>query len=65
MTMMDEPDTALETYVDGAATILGLAIEPEWRDAVLANMRAIARSARFVMAAPLGDHNEAAPVFRA
>ena len=61
----DDPATALESYIDSLAATLGLAIEPAWSDAVLANMRTIAQAADLVMAYPLADHDEAAPVFRA
>ena len=61
----DGAEDPLAVLVDALAIVHGLTIEPEWRPAVLANMSAIAQAARLVMAYPLDDADEAAPVFAA
>ena len=55
----------LDRIVDALALVHGLTIEPEWREAVMANVTAIAQAARLVMAYPLDDADEPAPVFSA
>ena len=49
---------------DGAAA-QRLAIEPAWRGDVIAHLKATAAAARLVLAFPLPDELEPAPVFRA
>ena len=61
---MDDAKKALDAYVDNLSMVLDLHIEEEWRDAVLDNMRTIAQAAHLIMSYPIGDHDEAAPVFR-
>ena len=58
-------DQALGAIVDATAPLLGIAIRPEWRDAVVANLRATRAAARLVEELPLDDELEPAPVFRA
>ncbi len=55
----------MEAVVDALAIVHGLTIEPDWRPAVAANMAVIAQAARLVMAYPLSDADELAPVFSA
>ncbi len=55
--------TPNETYLDAAAALQGLTIAPEWRAAVLAHFEAIAKAATLVLAIPLEDEIEAAPVY--
>ena len=55
----------LAAVVDALTLVHGLTIEAEWRPTVLANMTAIAQAAGLVMAYPLDDADEAAPVFAA
>ena len=51
--------------IDGAAALLGLAIEPEWKPAVRLNLDAILRQGRLVEEFALPDEAEPASVFRA
>ncbi len=51
--------------VDAAATLFGVAMEPAWREAAVANFAAIAAAARLVLGFPLDDEAEPSPVFRA
>jgi hypothetical protein len=44
---------------------LGLAIEPDWRPGIIANLNAVKRAADLVLGLDLGDHAEPAPVFLA
>lgn len=61
----ERPPVDHRAIIDAVAPLLGLAIEPEWRDAVIANLAATARAAELVLALPLDDEVEPAPVFRA
>jgi hypothetical protein len=58
-------DAALLAYLDGAAALHGIPVDPAWRGEVLANMKAVANAARLVLSFPLGDEAEPGPVFRA
>ena len=44
--------------------MLGLTIEDDWRPVVEMHFAAITKAAEAVLAFPLDDHAEAAPVFR-
>lgn len=63
--MTDTPDPAAlaAAYVDHAAALLGLTIEPAWRDGVVRNLAGHLMVARLVMEFPLCDEDEPAPVF--
>ena len=61
-----EVDSAAAAAVlDAMAPALGLKIDPAWRGEVIAHWLATARAARLVLAFPLDDEVEPAPVFRA
>ena len=62
---MDTSDEAIERYVAAALPLLGVAIAPEWRATVHANLAAILRAAAFAAELPLDDESEPAPVFEA
>ena len=49
--------------VDHAAALLGLTIEPAWREGVVRNLAGHLMAARLVMEFPLRDEDESAPVF--
>jgi pterin-4a-carbinolamine dehydratase len=53
-----------ENYVDAAASVAELAIDPAHRPGVLANFERIARLAALIMEFPLDEHVEAAPMFK-
>ena len=60
--MSSEPfDT--DRHVDHMAAVMGLTIEPAWRESVVANMAATKAVADLVLAFPLDEHVEPAPVF--
>lgn len=52
-----------ETHVAHMADVMGLTIRPEWREGVVANMKATARAAGLVTEFALDEHVEPAPVF--
>ena len=52
-----------EAVIDAMAPLLGLAILPEYRPGVAANLRIVADFAALMLEPPLGDHAEPAPVF--
>ncbi len=54
-----------EKHVDHMAAVMGLAIDPAWRQSVVDNMAATAAVAELVLSFPLDDHVEPAPVFEA
>ena len=58
---MTEPE--LDAYMDASAAVLGIAIDPAWRDAVRANLALSLRMAATVAAFPLEDEAEPTPVF--
>jgi len=58
-------DIALEAHIDAAPALVGLSIDPAYRDGVKTHLRATANAARLVLAFPLDDEAEPAPVFRA
>jgi len=59
------PDQSFDApaYLDAAAQLLGLAIDPAHRPGVLLNLERIAEMAALVMEFPLPDEIEPAPVF--
>ena len=58
------PETGdLETYVDAAAAMLGLALDPAHRPGVVTNLRRIVEMAALVNDFPLPEDCEPAPVF--
>jgi hypothetical protein len=59
--MADQID--IEPYVDAAAALVGLDLDPEHRPGVILNMERIAAMAALVMDFPLPDETEPAPVF--
>lgn len=58
-------DDELDAFMDASARALGISIEPEWRAAVRANLAVTFRLGNIVLAAPLDDAAEPAPIFRA
>jgi hypothetical protein len=60
--MSGEPFDA-EAYVDAAARLIGLPIEPAHRPGVVLNFERIAQMAALVMEFPLPEETEPAPVF--
>ena len=60
---MTDPAT-IAAYVDHAAPLVGLALTPEQRDGVIRNLAITFVVAELIMAFPLPDDVDAAPVFR-
>ena len=60
--LADRPSD-IETYVDAAAALIELPLDPAHRPGVIVNMQRIAEMARLVMAFPLPEETEPAPVF--
>jgi Protein of unknown function (DUF4089) len=55
----------LDAWLDANAALLGIAIAPEWRDAVRLHLRITRDMAQSVMDFLLPDDADPAPVFRA
>jgi hypothetical protein len=55
----------LDGFVEAAARVLALPVEPEWRAAIKANLEVNLRLAAFVAEFALPDETEPAPVFTA
>jgi hypothetical protein len=53
-----------QAYVDAAAALIGLPIDPAHRPGVVLNFERLAQMAALVMEFPLPDEAEPAPVFR-
>ena len=60
---MADPSFDADAYLDAAASLLDLSIDPAHRPGVLLNLRRIAEMAALVMEFPLPDEVEPAPVF--
>jgi hypothetical protein len=58
-------DAMIEATVEAAAPLLGIEIDPDWKQAVAANLKATSDAARLVLDFPLDDELEPAAVFRA
>ena len=52
-------------FIDAAARVLDLAIEPSWKPAIEANLEATLQLAASFMEFPLPDEAEPAPIFTA
>ena len=57
-------DKDREAALDATIALLGLTIEPDWREAILAHMKVTAEAAQFVLEFPLEDDVESAAVFQ-
>jgi hypothetical protein len=55
----------LDGFIDAAARVLALPVEPQWRAAIKANLETNLRLAAFVAEFALPDETEPAPVFTA
>jgi 1-carboxybiuret hydrolase subunit AtzG-like protein len=62
--MTKKPDP-LDAYIDSAAALLGLPLEPEWKPAVRANLEVTLKLAALVGEKELPDDAEPAPVYQA
>ena len=51
-------------YLEEAAALLGLDIDPAYKPGIVANLQGAAQVARAFLDFPLGDDDEAGPVFR-
>lgn len=58
-------DVELDAYMDASAAMLGLRIEPAWRDSIRFNLATTFRLGAVVLDDPLDDEAEPAPVFEA
>lgn len=63
--MTDIDDKALAAYAEAAAKALQIPVQPEWKPAIEANLKATLRLAMLVAEFKLPDHSEPAPVFEA
>jgi len=61
--LADRPFDA-ESYVDAAAALIGMPLDPAHRTGVILNIERVAEMAALVMAFPLSEETEPAPVFR-
>ena len=55
----------IDAWLDANAALLGIPIEPEWRDAVRQHLRITRDIAQLVLEFPLPDEADPAPIFRA
>jgi len=61
---MSAPKFDAAAWIDQAAPLMGVSIDPAWQTGVAANLQRMAELAALVMAEDLGDHEDAAPVYR-
>ena len=61
---MSDPDI-LDAWLDANAALLGIAVAPEWRDAVRLHVRITCELAHHVLEFQLPDEADPAPVFHA
>ena len=59
------PSDPLDGFIDAAARLLALPVEPQWRAAIKANLEVNLRMANFVAEFGLPDETEPAPIFAA
>ncbi len=57
------PDIDIPAYVDQAAAVIGLPIDPAHRPGVIMNFERVAGMAALVLGLPLSDTDEVAPVY--
>ena len=55
----------LEAWLDANAALLGIAVAPEWRDAVRLHLRITSELAQHVLDFQLSNDADPAPVFHA
>lgn len=55
----------VDKLIDSGTALLGIPIQPEWREAIRANLLVTLRLADTVDKFPLPDEADPAPVFRA
>jgi hypothetical protein len=58
-------DPKLDDFITAAARVLDLPLEPEWQDAIKANLEVTLRHAAMVAEFALPDEAEPAPIYRA
>ncbi|HVH77932.1 MAG TPA: DUF4089 domain-containing protein [Stellaceae bacterium] len=61
--MSDGDSFDVEAYVDAAARLIGLPLDPAHRPGVVLNLQRIAQMAALVMEFPLPEETEPAPVY--
>jgi hypothetical protein len=59
------PPDPLDSFVEAAARVLALPVEPQWLPAIKANLEVNLRLAAFVAEFSLPDEAEPAPIFTA
>lgn len=63
--MADKPDFDALAVIDAVGPMIGIDIEPEYREGIAANLKLTAEFAVVVLAFRLDDTNQPAPVFEA
>jgi hypothetical protein len=58
-------NAALDAWIDAGTAALGIAVKPEWREAIRIHLAISLDHLETVLAADLSDHVDPAPVFRA
>jgi hypothetical protein len=60
---MGTDEDALDEFIDAAARTLGIAVEPQWKPGIKANLQVTLRVGAMVAEFELPDEAEPAPVF--
>jgi hypothetical protein len=58
-------DAALDAWIDAGTAALGIALKPEWREAIRMHLAISLGHAETVLAGDLSDHLDPAPVYLA
>jgi hypothetical protein len=61
----DSPRGGLDAYIDAAAGLLAIPLDPAWIGAIGSNLAVLRAAAAHVAEFPLPDEAEAAPVYEA
>ena len=61
---MEDQSLDADAYVDAAARLVGLPLDPAHRPGVVVNLKRIAQMAALVMEFPLPEETEPAPVYQ-
>ena len=60
-----KPPDPLESYIDAAAQVLGIPVQPEWKGEIRANLDVTFKLAALVAEKELPDDAEPAQIFKA
>ncbi|MGJ4855964.1 DUF4089 domain-containing protein [Labrys sp. KB_33_2] len=63
--MSDKPEFDAQAVIDAMAPMIGIEVDPDFREGVAANLKLTAELAQLVLSFPIEDSNQPAAVFEA